>query len=165
MPTIISDALLDQVTATAIASPRRRKNHNFHSTDDAGCHRLLNAIEPGSYIAPHCHLDASKGEAIIILRGRLGMVFFDNDGKVTETHVLEPDGRIVGVDIPTGCFHSLVALLPNTVFFEAKAGPYQPLLPAERANWAPAEGEPTAESYHQHLRSLFSPEQTGLSPR
>ena len=41
--------------------------------------------------------------------------------------------------------NTLVALETGTVFFEAKAGPYRPLIPAEKAAWAPAEGsEPVA---------------------
>ena len=55
IPTLIDVELLDTVSAAAQTSPRGRKNHNFHTADAAQCHRLLNAIEPGSYVAPHRH--------------------------------------------------------------------------------------------------------------
>jgi hypothetical protein len=51
---------------------------------------------------------------------------------------------LLGVDIPHGTWHTLVALASGTVFFEAKAGPYVALSEAERAPWAPAEGSSSA---------------------
>lgn len=142
MPHWINQSLLDEVSAEAKAAPRLRKNRNFHAADDAPAHRLLNAIEPGSYIAPHCHREATKDESIIILRGRLAVVFFDEAGNITDTAVLEPAGKHIGVNIPHGVFHTAFALEPGTVFFESKSGPYRPLQESERVTWAPMEGAP-----------------------
>ena len=50
---LLTTELLRQVSEQAISSPRLRKNHNLHPSDDSRCHRLLNAIEPASYIRPH----------------------------------------------------------------------------------------------------------------
>lgn len=157
MPHIITTALLDEVSQEAAASVRRRKNRNFHLGVDASCHRLLNAIEQDSYIPPHRHQDAAKDESIIVLRGRLGIVFFDERGQVSQTALLEPGGAALGVDIPHGCYHSVLCLAPGSVFFEAKAGPYAPLLPEEEAPWAPGEGEPMVPEYLASLRKLFEP--------
>ena len=54
---LIDHALLTRLADEARQSPLLRKNHNFHGSDDDSCHRLLNAIEPASYIPPHRHLD------------------------------------------------------------------------------------------------------------
>lgn len=150
---IVDRALLDAVSAEAQASPRRRKNRNFHAADGDAAHRLLNAIEPGSYIAPHRHLDPAKDETMIVVRGRLGAVFFDAAGKVLQTAVLTAGGEACGVNIPHGVYHTILGLEAGTVFFEAKAGPYLALTEAERAAWAPAEGEAAAGEY---LRSLLA---------
>ena len=144
---VIDQHLLDLLSAEAAANPRLRKNRNFHPTDDARCHRLLNAIEPGSYIRPHRHLDPAKDEAFVILRGRLAVFIFDEDGAVGETAVLSPGGANVAADVPNGLFHTAVALESGTVFFEAKAGPYLPVSEEEKAPWAPEEGTPQAEAY------------------
>ena len=152
---LIDAALLDAVSAEAQASPRRRKNRNFHGADDDAAHRLLNAIEPGSYVAPHRHLDAQKDETMVVLRGRMGLVLFDDQGGVALTAVLGADGDALGVDIAHGTWHSVLALESGTVFLEAKAGPYLPLTPEEHAAWAPAEGEAGAASYLDRLRRLF----------
>lgn len=154
-PTWIDHSLLDDVSRAAAEAPRRRRNRNFHDEDTAACHRLLNAIEPDSYIRPHRHGHPSKDESILCVRGRLGALFFGADGNVTETRVLDANGPTIGVDIPHGTFHSLVALEPGTVFFEAKAGPYEPLEESEIGSWAPAEGDAEAASYHRKLATHF----------
>jgi cupin fold WbuC family metalloprotein len=153
---IINRQLLDHVSGLAIESERKRKNFNFHEADSDASHRLLNGIEPGSYIPPHCHADSSKDETIVVLRGKLGTVFFDEYGAITHKVLLQAGGDAVAVNVPHGMFHTLVALEPGTVFFEAKAGPYQPLTEAERANWAPPEGAPDAPAYQASIVGLFA---------
>jgi cupin fold WbuC family metalloprotein len=150
---LIDSALLDEVCREAAASPRRRKNRNFHPNDDYPANRLLNAIEPGSYVMPHRHSDASKDETTLVLRGRLGLVEFDDAGRVVRTLVLGTGGEAMGVDIPHGTWHTAFALESGTVFFEAKAGPYRPLAADELAPWAPKEGAPEAAAY---LAALIS---------
>lgn len=150
-------ALLDAVVAEAQGSPRRRMNRNFHPHDDHPAHRLLNAIEPDSYVRPHRHLDPLKDETILCVKGRLGCILFDDSGAVQETCVLAPDGERFGVDIAHGQFHSLVALEPGSVMFEAKAGPYRALTEAEFASWAPADGEP-ARRWLDWMQGLFDGE-------
>lgn len=145
--------MVEQLIASAAASPRRRKNLNFHPADDYPAHRLLNAIEPESYIAPHCHADPAKDETIVVLRGRLGAVVFDTTGIVLALAELAAGGQRFGIDIPHGVVHTMLALEPGTVFLEAKAGPYVPLTPAERAAFAPAEGSADAAAWLSALRA------------
>ena len=152
---LIDAALLDEVSAEARTAPRGRKNRNFHPRDDYPAHRLLNAIEPGSYIAPHRHLDPAKDETMVVLRGALGLVVFDDDGTVARTQKVGAGDAAIGVDIPHGTWHTVFALEPGTVFLEAKSGPYLPLADGERAPWAPAENAAEAASYLAGLRRLF----------
>lgn len=141
---LIDRQLLDELTDAAQASPRQRKNLNFHPADDFPAHRLLNAIEPGSYIRPHRHLDIHKDETMLVLRGRLGLLSFDDQGEIVQSTVLSANGECCGVDIPHGCWHTVLALESGTLFLEAKSGPYAPLTPEECAPWAPAEGDAQA---------------------
>jgi cupin fold WbuC family metalloprotein len=143
----IDTALLDEVSAEAKASPRLRKNRNFHVSEAQPGHRMLNAIEPGSYIMPHRHLDPDKGETMVVLRGALGVVIFDDAGEVVAAKKVSHGGTPVGMDIPVGTWHTVFALEPGTVFLEAKAGPYLPLTAEEKAPWAPAEGDAAAAAY------------------
>lgn len=151
----IDRALLDELSGEAKESPRLRKNRNFHHGDDYPAHRLLNAAEPETYIAPHCHLDAAKDETLALLRGRMGVVIFNASGEVMATRLMQAGGDCMGVDIPHGVWHTFVSLETGTVIIEAKAGPYVPLTAAERARWAPAENDAAGPSYLAGLRRLF----------
>lgn len=153
--TLIDQNLLDQTCATAHASDRRRKNANFHPSDDFPAHRLINAMQPGSYVRPHRHNDPNKDESIVVLQGRFGYLTFDDQGRVLETQTLTAGGPVYGVDIPHGTTHTLLALEPNCVFFEAKAGPFVPLSADEIAAWSPAEGSAEAASLWQAWRARF----------
>jgi cupin fold WbuC family metalloprotein len=150
--TLIDAALLSEVCAEAMASPRRRKNRNFHPTDDHPAHRLLNAMQPDSYIPPHRHLDPDKDETFVVLRGLLGLIQFDDAGTILCCTKVGAGGTAIGADIPHGSWHAAVALEPDTVFLEAKAGPYRPLSAEEKAPWAPAENSPEAPAYLAGLR-------------
>jgi cupin fold WbuC family metalloprotein len=150
---LIDAALLDELSAEARNSSRGRKNRNFHTDDAQPGHRLLNAIEPGSYIMPHRHLDPNKGETMVVLRGALGLVVFDDAGAVTQTEKVSHGDTPMGFDIGYGTWHTVFALEPGTVFLEAKAGPYLPLTVEEKAPWAPAEGDPAAAAFLARLRA------------
>jgi len=159
MMTVLDNALLDSVCAAAAASPRRRKNHNLHASDDVPVHRLLNAVQPDSYIAPHRHLDPAKDETFIVLRGRMGLLIFDEAGNIIEKIKVGAGNTAsdaLGVDIPVGTWHTSFALTPDTVIFEVKAGPYRPLSEAERAPWAPMENAPGAAAQLAGWQKLFS---------
>ena len=68
-PVQIHSDLLDKVVKEAQASERRRMNFNFHQLEDPA-NRMLNAIEPESYIRPHRHLEPPRDEAFFVLRGK-----------------------------------------------------------------------------------------------
>jgi cupin fold WbuC family metalloprotein len=152
---IVTNDLLRRLSEQARSTTRLRKNHNLHGCDESRCHRLLNAIEPASYVRPHRHLDPEKDEAFILMSGKLGVVTFSDDGAVAETILLSHEHGNFAADIPSGVYHTAVSLEPGTVFFEAKAGPYLPLSAAEKAVWAPADDEPAATAYLERLRGLF----------
>jgi cupin fold WbuC family metalloprotein len=154
---IINRQLLDELTESAQESPRLRKNWNIHPHDEFPAHRLLNAVEPSSYVRPHRHLDPLKDETFMIVRGKLGILIFDDDGAVTGKVLLDAEGESFGADIPAGQFHAVVSLESGTIFFEAKAGPYVPLQDGERPSWAPEEGSVGAEDYLAELKAEFRP--------
>lgn len=136
---LITEELLDIVTAQAKESPRLRMNHNFHTAMDAPIHRLLNALEPGTYLPPHRHTD--KEETYLVLRGSLLAFFYDEAGNVTEKVCLHPSEGKYGLEIPPGTWHSIIALESGTVIFEIKKGPYRPLPPEDLASWAPSSSD------------------------
>ena len=86
---IIDYNLLDEVSAQATASPRLRKNYNFHQSLEDKCHRFLNAVEPGTKVEIHRH--PTKDESFVLLRGRVRVNAYNDDGTVIEIVVLCPE--------------------------------------------------------------------------
>lgn len=121
---VIDKKILDELTATAKASPRLRMNLNFHQTLEDKCHRMLNAVEPGSDIPIHRHPD--KDESFVVLRGKVRSTTYKDDGSVIESVVLSQEDGLYGVDIPMGVWHKLESLESGSVVFECKEGPFVP---------------------------------------
>ena len=121
---IIDRVLLDMVTAEAKSSPRLRMNYNFHQSLEDKCHRMLNAVEPGSDLPIHRHPD--KDESFVVLRGKVRSTTYKDDGSVIESVVLSQEDGLYGVDIPKGVWHKLESLESGSVVFECKEGPFVP---------------------------------------
>ena len=153
-PGWITRSRIAALSREARETPRRRKNFNFHAMEDPA-HRLLNAFEPGTYVRPHRHSSPPRSETIVALAGRIGLILFDAGGHPRTLRVLEKDGDTVGADLPPGAWHTIVALLPGSVFFEAKAGPYKAPGGDDLAGWAPAEGSDASIAVEREWRSLF----------
>jgi cupin fold WbuC family metalloprotein len=151
----IDQKKLNDLSLQAKQSPRLRKNYNFHLSDHEICHRLLNAMEPDSYIQPHRHLDINKDETLIVVRGLVAIIIFDDNGEVEEKSILESGGDVVMASIPHGKYHTWVSLRERSVFFEARGGPFIPLTQDEKAPWAPEEGSKSAKTYLSSLKKLF----------
>lgn len=132
---LITENLLDKVTEQAKENPRLRMNYNFHESMDAPIHRMLNALEPGTYLPPHRHPD--KEEVYLVLRGSLLAILFHDDGSIAEKIHLNPACGVYGMEIPAGAWHCIAVLELGTVIYELKQGPYIPLTPENLAPWGP----------------------------
>ena len=121
---IIDKNLLDKVSSAAKNTPRLRMNYNFHQSLDELCHRMLNAVEPGTDIPIHRH--PTKDETFVILRGKVRSTTYNDDGSVIESVVLSQEDGVYGVNIPKGVWHKLESLESGSVIFECKEGPFVP---------------------------------------
>ncbi len=63
---IIDEELLNEVSSEAKVSHRLRINYNFHQSLEDKCHRMLNAVEPGSDITIHRY--PTRDESFVVLR-------------------------------------------------------------------------------------------------
>ena len=123
---VISQSILDALTAQAKASPRLRMNLDLRNSPDDKSQRMLNAIEPGSPMPIHRHRNSS--ETVVCLRGRLVEEFYDDlERRCTDAIELSPNGSNVAINIPIGQWHTIRALESGTVLLECKDGPYEPL--------------------------------------
>ena len=118
---IIDEQLISGVVEQAKTSPRLRMNYNFHESLQDKCHRFLNALEPGTFIPVHHHPD--KAETFVVLRGKVKVSTYNDDGEVLESYILSLEEGRYGVDIPENVWHGLECLEP-AVLLECKAGPF-----------------------------------------
>jgi len=149
---ILDNRLMDQLSAQARQNPRLRQNYNLHDSLEEPSQRLLNAMEPGSYIRPHRHLAHPKSEGFIAVRGRLAFLIFNEQGEVEQVVPFGPSESVFGLDIPSGVWHTVVSLEEGSIFYETRPGPYIPISKEDLAPWAPEEGSAMAKEYLERLR-------------
>lgn len=118
---IINTQLIDGVAEEARKSPRLRKNYNFHQSLEDKCHRFINALEPGTQIPVHHH--PTKDETFVILRGRVRVTTYNDEGEVLESCIVCQQDGVYGVDIPKNVWHGVECLEPS-VLLECKEGPF-----------------------------------------
>ena len=75
-----------------------RMNYNFHQSLDDKCHRMLNAVEPGTDIPIHRH--PTKDETFILMRGKVRVLTYNDDGTIIDDIILSQESGNYGVDIP-----------------------------------------------------------------
>ena len=123
---IITQAILDELTAKAKESPRLRMNMDLRNSENDQSQRMLNAIEPGSDMPIHRHKYTS--ETVVCLRGRMVEEFYDELERIcTESIELSPNGPNYAVNVPAGQWHKVWAKESGTVLLESKNGVWEPL--------------------------------------
>ena len=132
-------ALFSDLKQKAAESPRRRANFNVHKSYTDMVQRLFIAMMPDSYVRPHRHVQAHKWEFFMVMEGELDILFFNDEGVVTERVTLAANGETSGIEIPPNTWHATVCSSP-VVFMEVKQGPYEVTDDKGFANWSPEEG-------------------------
>ncbi len=121
----IDKALMDTLTAQAKASPRLRMNLDLRNTSADHSQRMLNALEPGTVMPIHRHRTTS--ETVVVLRGKVQWFYYDDQGQLTETILVEANGPVCGLSVPMGQWHSLECLESGSVILECKDGEWEAL--------------------------------------
>lgn len=118
-------SLLDELTAQAKASPRLRMNFDLRNTPADQSQRMLNALEPGTVMPIHRHRHSS--ETVVVLRGKVKWLYYNDKGELTDTILVEAGGDICGLSVPMGQWHSLECLESGSVILETKDGAWEAL--------------------------------------
>ena len=119
----IDGELMARVAEEARLSPRLRMNYNFHRSTDEPINRLINVMHRGTYLPVHRHLDPARSESVAVLKGKVGVTIYDDQGNLIQSRIVSPASDCVGFDIEAGVWHGLVVLEDDTVLFEIKQGP------------------------------------------
>ena len=122
---IIDKKILDKLTEAANGSRRLRMNLDLRNSPDDMSQRMLNALEPGTVMPIHRHRGSS--ETVVVLRGKIRWIFYDDNGVEAERVVLDADGDLRMLNVEKDRWHSLECLESGSVLYESKDGPYHPL--------------------------------------
>ena len=122
---LIDQKLLDSLTTQAKASPRLRMNLDLRNTPNDQSQRMLNALEPGTVMPIHRHQNTS--ETVVVLRGKVKWLYYNDEGVLTDTILVEADGNIRGLNVPKGQWHSLECIESGSVILETKDGMWEAL--------------------------------------
>lgn len=121
----INDDLLGTLITKAKGSERLRMNLDLRTSADDSSQRMLNAMEPGTSLPIHRHRFST--ETVVMVRGSLKEIFYNDEGEVTDIIVMQAGGECPALQIPKGQWHTVEVLETGTVIFEAKDGAYVPL--------------------------------------
>lgn len=123
---IIDEHLLNEVQKKAEESPRLRANLCFHKSPNDTVQKMINFLLPGTEMPIHCHHNSD--ETLVVLRGEITIVYFDNEGVETERYLL--NHSMPAIDIPKNQWHNIV-VSESVALLEIKEGPYRPLMENE----------------------------------
>jgi cupin fold WbuC family metalloprotein len=148
----ITQLEIDNLIDEAKQDPRKRAILRLHEHEEP-VQRMVNAMIPGTYVAPHKHENPDKVELFSILRDTITVLHFDERGDVKNIIKLEANGPVQIVDIPPRTYHSLIPLEASAAL-EIIQGPYVAETHKQYASWAPRENNPKATDYLMYLTSI-----------
>ena len=138
----INSHLYRRLIKEAKENPRLRSHHLHHKSHQEAVQRVTVGLCKETYIPPHHHPNFDQWEMLLVLRGKIDLIFFSENREVIEKCSLNVDGDLQAVDIPPGVIHSIYPVTETAMILEVKEGPFSAeKKPTCFANWAPAEGD------------------------
>ncbi len=135
------------------SSPRKRIILPIHRKQEASVQRMLNFLQPGTYIRPHKHSMPGATESAVILKGKICFFIFEDNGNITRSRILDESALNSVADIEPGVWHSFIVLEKDTILFECKKGPYDAETDKIFASWAPEEFTGDAGEYLKKMEA------------
>jgi len=118
---LFDEKFIEDLLSQAKTNERLRINYDLRTSKDDGSQRMLNALCPGTVVAVHRH--PKSNENVIVLRGCLYELLYDECGNEVERVRLCPAEGSYGYVVPAGVWHTVEVVEP-TVIYEAKDGKY-----------------------------------------
>ncbi len=116
---VIDDDLYRKLEEEARDTPRLRMNYDLRNGENDGSQRMLNVWLPGSKLVVHRHQNTN--ETILVLKGRMDVILYNDDGHEIERYHMGGDSGIHGINVTKGSWHTVEAL-DMTITFTAKSG-------------------------------------------
>ena len=142
----IDENFMDDLLREAKNNPRKRSHRTIHTDLNEPVQRLCIGVAKGTYVRPHYHASNNKWELLLVLKGTLGLVTFEYDGRIKERLTLSV-GNMCGIEMDPETWHTIYPITDESVILEIKQGPYIPTEESDFASWAPEEGDQTVSNF------------------
>jgi cupin fold WbuC family metalloprotein len=149
----LDEKFFQKLLSQADKSPRMRSHYTLHKHENEAVQRLCVGLKKGTYVRPHHHQQLNKWELLIVLKGSITLVIFNNDGVVLKRFELNPSESLNGIEIEPNTWHTVFPVTDNAVFLEVKEGPYTPTVNFDFAPWAPKEGNVDVPIFQRWLET------------
>jgi cupin fold WbuC family metalloprotein len=146
--------ILGMGIASSRKSRRKRILIPLHRTQDDSVQRLINFVQPGTYIRPHKHPGKHHVESMLVMQGAVQFIIFDDVGFIENYFTLRASTNESLIDIEPEVWHSFIVLERDTVIFEVKKGPYNAQTDKEFAQWAPEEHTVEAAKWVESMEKM-----------
>jgi len=103
---------------------------SLHHNNDDDLHNMIIGMKKGSYVYPHKH---HKSESYHIIEGKIVLIYFNNDGSILKTSILNKDFDLVA-RVNKNTYHALISL-EDTIYHETRIGPFISEGDSIFANW------------------------------
>jgi len=140
----LSEKQIEEGLEASRKSPRKRMILPIHRKQSAEVQRLINFLQPGTYIRPHKHPLDHATETIVVLKGAIRFFTLNDEGDILTDQILKSEPIPGVIDIEPNTWHTFVVLDEDTILFECKKGPYNAKTDKEFAKWTPDESDPKA---------------------
>jgi cupin fold WbuC family metalloprotein len=151
----VGEDIIEQGIIASRESERKRIIYPLHRKQNAPVQRMLNFLQPGTYIRPHLHPRDGATESMFVMQGAIDFIVYDENGVVKSVQRCKAKGDRYLIDIEPKVWHSFIVQEPDTILFEVKMGPYDEKLDKQFASWAPDENTPEVEAYMDELSKAF----------
>jgi len=123
---VIDGAAIRRMRDLAAASPDGRARLCLHQALSDPVQEMVMALTSANCYPIHRHRE--KAESYHILDGDLGILIFDDQGRVSQRQLLSSStpGGGQAMRIAPMIWHAVIALSPICVFHETTSGPFQP---------------------------------------
>ena len=140
MTSTLESSVLQRLMTEARRSARGRCHLLLHNAPTDPLQEMLVAARSSTYIRPHQH--QQRVESLLVLRGQLVLVLFNEYGRIASQTTLSPvdSGGTFFARIEARTWHTLVVRTDEAVFLESKPGPFRPEETVV-AQWSPEDGD------------------------
>lgn len=128
----------------------------LHNSPENNFHEMIVLEYSDKYYRPHKHL--YKGESCHILRGKMAILYFGEEGELLNNAILGGKKNII-CRVGVNCYHAILPLTKHVIYCESKPGPYLGEKDSIYPKWAPDFSDKKAiEEYKKNILKIIGKE-------